>query len=63
MMLTSDSHSNANAVVGTAVTIASGAYSFFGTTLVVVQWFAAAIACAVGVLTTVHLIKHWSKPK
>jgi hypothetical protein len=58
-----DHHSNANAVVGTAVTIASGAYSFFGTTLVVVQWFAAATACTVGILTAVHLLKHWGKPK
>ena len=51
------------AIAGTVVTIGSGAYSFFGTTLVVVQWFAAIIAVAAGILTIIHLLKHWDKPK
>ncbi len=51
------------AIAGTVVTIGSGAYSFFGTTLVVVQWLAAAVAVIAGVLTIVHLIRNWNTPK
>lgn len=51
------------AIVGSAVTIGSGAYSFFGTTLVVVQWLAAAVSLVVGVITLVHYIRSWSRPK
>ena len=49
--------------VGAAVTIGSGAYSFFGSTLVVVQWIAAVVAIAVGVATFVHILKHWRTPR
>src|SRR5882762_390325 len=48
------------AIAGTVVTIGSGAFSFFGSTLVVVQWLAAAVAVVAGVLTIIHLIKTWN---
>ncbi len=51
------------AMVGTAVTVGSGAYSFFGATLATVQWLAAAVAILVGTATFIHLIINWSKPK
>ena len=51
------------AMVGTAVTVGTGAYSFFGSTLATVQWIAAAVAILVGVATFIHLIKNWNRPK
>ena len=50
-------------IAGTAVAVASGAYSFFGTTLVIVQWFAAAVAALAGLMTIAYTIKHWHKGK
>jgi len=61
-MMTGTNHTHP-AIAGTVVTLGSGAYSFFGTTLVVVQWLAAAVAVMVGVLTIIHLLKNWDKPK
>lgn len=58
--MTSTSHSQP-AIVGSFVTVSSGAYSFFGTTLAVVQWLAAAVSLVVGVLTIIHLIRNWKK--
>lgn len=50
-------------IAGTAVAVGSGAYSFFGTTLVVVQWLAAFTAIVVGVTTFLYTIKHWHRGK
>lgn len=51
------------AMVGTAVTVGSGAYSFFGSTLPMVQWLAAAVGALVGIVTFIHLIKNWNRSK
>ncbi len=56
-------HNSQSAVAGTVVTIGSGAISFFGSSLVVVQWVAAFVAIVVGVTTFVHLVKNWNNPK
>lgn len=44
---------------GAAVTIGSGAISFFAHTLVIVQWCAAAVAVIAGILSVAYTIKHW----
>lgn len=51
------------AVVGSTVSMASGVFSFFGSSLVVVQWLAAAVSLVVGVLTAIHLIRNWVRNK
>jgi quinol-cytochrome oxidoreductase complex cytochrome b subunit len=43
--------------------MASGVFSFFGSSLVVVQWLAAAVSLVVGVLTAIHLIRNWVRNK
>lgn len=59
----SGTHTYHPAITGTVVALGSGAYSFFGTTLVIVQWLAAVVAIGAGLLTIAHLIKHWKKPR
>lgn len=51
------------AMVGTAVSVGSGAYSFFGSTLPMVQWLAAAVGVLVGIATFIHLVRNWNRPK
>lgn len=50
-------------MVGTAVSVGSGAYSFFGSTLPMVQWLAAAVGVLVGIATFIHLVRNWNRPK
>jgi hypothetical protein len=50
-------------VVGSAVTLGAGTFSFFGSTLPVVQWMSAFLGVIVGLATLVHLFKNWDKSK
>ena len=48
-------------IAGAIVTVFSGLFSFFGSTLPVVQWFAAIVAIVVGITTFVKIVKDWRK--
>ena len=58
-----ETHDMVKVMAGTTFTAASGAYSFFGTTLVIVQWFAAFVAVLVGIATLVALVHNWHRKK
>jgi hypothetical protein len=45
---------------GATVSTGSGLYSFFGTTLPIVQWFAAVLGATAAILTLISVIRHWN---
>jgi hypothetical protein len=42
------------------VSIMAGAYSFFGHSLPIVQWFAALLAIAAGAASIASVVRHWN---